>query len=520
MFPKIQSVNRLYLLAVLLLLTLGVIVQTWSPTWGLLITEWVLILPLALVYLRRAGLPVRQTLRLNWPGFYLAGLSLVIGLGLALFATWLSVVLTYLLGYTLYLSPGLLPENAGQAVLVFLGMVISAPICEEALFRGVIQRAYEPYGVRRALLFVGVLFALFHLSPFRFFGILPVAFALGYVAWRSQSLTSSILLHFSYNALVTCMLILSGLRPEINQDALVSPQAAGIGLVVALVGLWFFRRRAMALPPPAEQQPQESVSWWRRNWPLLAALLIFAVVGVLEIINGRYRELLAIQDLQFESPAWQAPASWRYELRNVLDEPVGSADCSLERQAETYQLHCLIDQQAFEAHQGSSSYYSGAHQRQYTASWSAQDGRLVAFESTGVQNYTLHVLVQPGGEGMLLQVSDSQGLSEEMDFPQDALLGDEWPWRLMALDFEMGGIWRAKFVWPLRWLAEIEKSVPQAEDVVVSFLGIEPLVTPAGNFVAWRVEAGDLTAWYDTQPPHTLLCYDNGMVRFMLLEKP
>ena len=156
MLPKIQSVNRLYLLAVLLLLTLGVIVQTWSPTWGLLITEWVLILPLALVYLRRAGLPLRQTLRLNWPGFYLAGLSVVIGLGLALFALWLSCHSHHTCwDIRFILSPGLLPENVGQAVLVFLGMVISAPICEEALFRGVIQRAYEPYGVRKALAFCG-----------------------------------------------------------------------------------------------------------------------------------------------------------------------------------------------------------------------------------------------------------------------------------------------------------------------------------------------------------------------------
>jgi hypothetical protein len=110
--------------------------------------------------------------------------------------------------------------------------------------------------------------------------------------------------------------------------------------------------------------------------------------------------------------------------------------------------------------------------------------------------------------------------SKELDFPKDALLVDEWPWRLMALDFQTGGIMRAKFVWPLRWLEKIEKSVPHAEDVIVSFLGVEPLATPAGNFIAWRIGVGDLTAWYDTLPPHTLLCYDNGMVRFMLLEEP
>lgn len=33
---------------------------------------------------------------------------------------------------------------------------------------------------------------------------------------------------------------------------------------------------------------------------------------------------------------------------------------------------------------------------------------------------------------------------------------------------------------------------------------------PAGDFFAWRVSVEDETAWYDSEPPHTLLQYDSG----------
>jgi hypothetical protein len=46
--------------------------------------------------------------------------------------------------------------------------------------------------------------------------------------------------------------------------------------------------------------------------------------------------------------------------------------------------------------------------------------------------------------------------------------------------------------------------------------GGEPIATPAGNYLAWRVEVGEQTAWYDVEPPHTLLRYDDGQSIYLL----
>ena len=83
-----------------------------------------------------------------------------------------------------------------------------APLCEEVLARGVIQRAYESFGPRRAILYVGGLFVIFHLSLLQGLGIIPLALALGYVYWRSQSLVASILAHFGANAMAALVLTL------------------------------------------------------------------------------------------------------------------------------------------------------------------------------------------------------------------------------------------------------------------------------------------------------------------------
>jgi hypothetical protein len=49
--------------------------------------------------------------------------------------------------------------------------------------------------------------------------------------------------------------------------------------------------------------------------------------------------------------------------------------------------------------------------------------------------------------------------------------------------------------------------------------GGEPLAVPAGNFISWRVIVGqDNSAWYDVDPPFTLLRYDDGIFSYLLKE--
>ena len=73
-------------------------------------------------------------------------------------------------------------------------------ICEEVLFRGFLIRFYEGYGKKAAVIISALLFAAFHLDPFRLLPTFLLGLLLGYLTLRSGSIVNSMLSHFINNA--------------------------------------------------------------------------------------------------------------------------------------------------------------------------------------------------------------------------------------------------------------------------------------------------------------------------------
>lgn len=73
-------------------------------------------------------------------------------------------------------------------------------ICEEVLFRGFLIRFYEGYGKKAAVIISALLFAAFHLDPFRMLPTFLLGLLLGYLTLRSGSILNSMLSHFINNA--------------------------------------------------------------------------------------------------------------------------------------------------------------------------------------------------------------------------------------------------------------------------------------------------------------------------------
>lgn len=99
----------------------------------------------------------------------------------------------------------------GSEVVAFVTVVILAPVAEELAFRGIIFRMLEkncPLIV--AILLQAVLFGIYHMNIMQGIYVLPLAIALGYVAYRTQSVYPCILMHMVNNFMPT---LLSGL-PE------------------------------------------------------------------------------------------------------------------------------------------------------------------------------------------------------------------------------------------------------------------------------------------------------------------
>ena len=87
---------------------------------------------------------------------------------------------------------------------LILLMAVLPAICEEVLFRGFLINFFEYKGFRQSIFISGLLFAIFHLDPFRFIQVFLLGLWLGYILLKSNSLFLVMFAHFmnNFNALV------------------------------------------------------------------------------------------------------------------------------------------------------------------------------------------------------------------------------------------------------------------------------------------------------------------------------
>jgi hypothetical protein len=92
-------------------------------------------------------------------------------------------------------------------LLMWLTLVIAAPVGEEALFRGFLYRgwAQSPGAVVPAIVVISAAWAIIH-TQYDWFGIVQIfliGLLLGWVRWRSGSTLLTMLLHGLINAWAT-----------------------------------------------------------------------------------------------------------------------------------------------------------------------------------------------------------------------------------------------------------------------------------------------------------------------------
>ena len=126
-----------------------------------------------------------------------------------------------------------------DAVILFSAAVIFAGFAEEMLFRGLLQRTLEHYREPAiAIVLTAVLFALAHFLPWTALQITFLGLILGFMAWKSDSVFPSIILHGTNN-------LLSILFMNMNEDSLkwyasgnfVSIWWTGLALVIFIIAI-------------------------------------------------------------------------------------------------------------------------------------------------------------------------------------------------------------------------------------------------------------------------------------------
>jgi hypothetical protein len=524
--------NLLIVLSVLLIVFIGAPLQKWSLGWGLLLSELLLVLLPALLFTLLGRRPRRAALRLRWPGWRLTLLGLLIGGGMWLFSVAVGLIANQLFGYTPPNPAGLPPTTLGQAVLLFVAMALSAPLCEEIFWRGYVQSAYErlprPWV---GALFTSLLFIVWHLRFQGFLALVPIAVAVGLLGWRSQSIFPAILAHFAYNAISSIISTLVGLAPHLLNPANTTAMLViGLGaiclvaislplLVISWVLFWRWTKpAALAVEPPPSpaSAPAAQTSTLHPPLstfiPLLLILPVFIYFAVYEVLLGRFPQVLAQRPLPASSAPWSKYATWTYELRNVAGETFGQRNCALGPEIDAYSLYCREHREAYAIDQGSSHYYGGELDRVVTYQWS-KDLRLhqVAMVLTPAEGLRQEVNVGPNAD-LLLVVSTNLG-STTLPISDTDILPDEWPWRLAGLPFdqlEYGGL---TFALPEVWDAAAQTSQPARRGALLVILGKAPLQTPLGQFEAWQVQLQRLdthavyTAWYTVNTPRLVLKY-------------
>ena len=311
--PGPQQGTLLVLLVLALLLTVGVLVQSWSVYPGLLLTEFGLLLLPTLAFCYRQRWPVAETLMLGRG----RGTPAVAAVGMGLLAFGMVLALTFPILILLFLAGGSYPglnlplETTGQFALALLAGAVAAPLCEEILFRGFLLRSLAGFGPHVAVWVSAVLFGIFHMDPVRFFPTLALGVVYGYLAAGTGSVRAPIIAHGVNNGVALTLafvgggggeaesLDLAGLRHEVEKamstsgtglEATLSPDlillaAAGMMLVAGLVLLVMVHLalRGLAGPGPGRFRafiPEGAGSRPLRELAGMPALWAVGVIGM------------------------------------------------------------------------------------------------------------------------------------------------------------------------------------------------------------------------------------------------
>lgn len=141
--------------------------------------------------------------------------------------------------------------SIGESVLSILVLVLTPAICEELFFRGYIQKSFAlSLSPQRAVLFTGIVFALFHMEWFNFVPLTLLGWYIGYIYWKSDNLLVPAVAHGTNN-LAALVLLKSG----VDSGSATDPSSGLLvswpwwGLVVVSLSLFFLLIRYFPVRP-------------------------------------------------------------------------------------------------------------------------------------------------------------------------------------------------------------------------------------------------------------------------------
>lgn len=251
--PTVRSAFGIVGFSILLSLVVGAVIiivfssgdiESTSPlvtAMALFAGQGLMALPVIIYFLIRKT-PVLKSVQLKNVPFRLLIHTFIFGLGLLVVYDEIDRLISKILtppDSLFDLSPFLSMDAPFTALVIILTIVIFAPVGEEIVFRGFLQRSLELNwkDSTKAVLVTSMFFALIHMNPYWLIQIYLWGVILGYLAYQTGSIVPSILLHGLNNG-ASIFLNSSGLNIEkyYEWNGHVSPIFILIGLVFLFFG--------------------------------------------------------------------------------------------------------------------------------------------------------------------------------------------------------------------------------------------------------------------------------------------
>jgi len=176
-----------------------------------------MIIPL-FIFLRVRKKPIKEMLRIHSVPLNIIFTTILLSFGVVILLDEIDRIANLFLPQAellTQLSSLLAFDSLGTAIILLVTISILAPLSEELLFRGFLQKVLEESwkDVTKAVLITSMFFAFIHMNPYWIIQIYLIGILLGYLAWRTGSIIPSFILHGFNNCIA---LVLNNASPSIE----------------------------------------------------------------------------------------------------------------------------------------------------------------------------------------------------------------------------------------------------------------------------------------------------------------
>lgn len=239
-YPQIWQVIIIILITSLVTFFLGLIGIVVGAKTELFLLEAVIILP-ALIFTVRNNFPIVTLFRLRPVNKNVIVSSILIGVAFTVVSDEIDRIIQIFFPMPEILQnaieESLKIQSTSDLIIIVISAVFFAAIVEELLFRGFVQTSFEHhFDITKAVMSSALIFTIIHFNPWWTIQVMIIGVILGVMAWKSNSVIPSMIVHFINNGIA---LIVANTKPEHYQWYLYKDHVS-IPIIIAAIIVVFF----------------------------------------------------------------------------------------------------------------------------------------------------------------------------------------------------------------------------------------------------------------------------------------